>query len=159
MAKEPLSDKERKFMERILSFPLLFPSEFTGWLPQHIGLVGNIPESAIVTARDAWHTVGDSGEPAFEHSWVNYNAAANMVARFKKKDGFVYLSGFIKSGTIDQSAFTLPAGYWPSARVILTTLSNNAIGRVQVENDGRVVPATPSTNTWVNLDGLFFTTD
>ena len=101
--------------------------------------------------------VGTNGAPAFESSWVNFTAAGgNRAAFYKDAEGFVRLSGLIQNGTVGSAAFTLPPGYRPPARVILATISNGAMGRITVESNGQVIPATPSSNAWVSLEGLFF---
>ncbi len=78
-------------------------------------------------------------------------------------DGFgvVHLSGFIKSGTINTKAFTLPEGYIPDfidatgVSQIFPTSSNNAFGQVAINYLGEVNPSIGS-NVWVSLDGITF---
>jgi hypothetical protein len=102
-------------------------------------------------------TIGRPGAPAFTNSWTNFDTANNTsAAYYKDAEGFVRFSGLISSGVVGSAAFTLPPGFRPSKRVILGTISNSAIGRVTVESNGQVIPASPSNNTWVSLDGLFF---
>ena len=79
-----------------------------------------------------------------------------FLSYFKDDNGIVHLRGVIDTGTVDTTAFTLPTGYRPPNDERLVTISNNAIGRVNVLSTGAVVPATPSVNTWVSLDGLTF---
>lgn len=63
-----------------------------------------------------WHYVGDTGEPAFENSWVNNSAiSANLAFRIRESD-ILDIQGAVKNGT-DNTVFTLPAGYRPSGNV------------------------------------------
>lgn len=158
MAKEPLSDKERKFMERILSFPLLFPTEFTGWIPKHVERAAtSIPESAIASPPvDEWHYVGESGEAAFENSWVNYHATQRKVA-YTKRDGWVHLAGVAKSGTVAQTIFTLPAAYYHDEGddILVPVVSNALFGVLSIGTAGAVTLESGS-NTYVSLYGIRF---
>lgn len=102
--------------------------------------------------------IGAAGEPAFANGWQNFDAVPGFQnARYwKDAMGIVYVDGLIKLGTLNLPAFTLPVGYRPAATMIFTQITNGAIGRVDILNTGTVVPATPSSNVWVNLSGIFF---
>lgn len=108
-------------------------------------------------AIEPWHNVGTVGEPAFQNGWTNLDA---RVARFYRANGRIYLEGIISNGTIDQPAFTLPAGYRPTqagiARLIWPVTSNNLFGVVSVYPDGRVVPTTPVSNVYVDVSPVSF---
>ncbi|KKM86624.1 hypothetical protein LCGC14_1277110 [marine sediment metagenome] len=101
-----------------------------------------------------WREVGDPGEPTFENSWVNYGAPWDTAAFYKDAAGIVHLKGLIKSGTINQAAFTLPVGYRPKANVQVGILSNNAIGRMIISADG-LVSATSGNNAWFVIHHSF----
>lgn len=105
------------------------------------------------------HYIGRDGEPAFTNAWVNYAPGSAEAAFWKDATGLVHVQGLIKSGTVGQAAFTLPPGYRPTTQHPFGTVSNGAIGRVDVMADGTVVPASPSNNAWVALDGMTFRTD
>lgn len=94
--------------------------------------------------------------PTFTNSWVNYGSGFNDAGYYKDALGFVHLKGLIKSGTVGSSAFTLPVGLRPQATELLGTVSNGAVGRVDIATSGTVTPTSPSNNTWVALDGLTF---
>lgn len=101
-------------------------------------------------------TIGSSGAPAFANSWVNRSGGYQTAGYFIDGEGFVNLVGGIKSGTVGSSAFTLPAGARPAAAVAFSVISNGAVGLVEVQSSGNVVPTTPSNNTYVSLDGIRF---
>ena len=119
-------------------------------------LVGKM--SPLVEPSEDWHEVGSSGEPVFENGWINYSSAYNS-AGFYKSMGRVYLKGLIKTGSVGNTAFTLPEGYRPEYENLFSVLSNGAAGRVDIFADGTVKPITPSNNTWVQLDGISFRVD
>jgi hypothetical protein len=108
----------------------------------------------------AWHVIGDPGEPAFLNGWTNYGSNYSAAA-FRLVAGVVRLRGVVKSGTVGQPAFILPVGYRTSTARLFATISNALIGRVDVlpdpgTNAGGVVPASPSSNAWLSMDGLSF---
>lgn len=93
--------------------------------------------------------------PAFENSWLNYGGGWVPAGYYKDPYGVVRLRGLIASGTIGQTAFTLPEGYRPTVNLFLAASSNNAFSYVTIAADGRVIPST-GDNTWVSLSGLSF---
>lgn len=103
--------------------------------------------------------IGTTGAPAFTNSWVNYSASYQSAGYWKDILGYVHLTGLIKSGTVGNSAFTLTPGNRPPAAIYFPVISNASIGLVAVNPDGTVVPTTPSNNTYVSLNGIYFRTD
>lgn len=99
--------------------------------------------------------IGDSEAPAFANAWVNFSASQPAIF-YKDPFGRVYLGGLVKSGTVGNAAFTLPPGFRPAYQQTLDVISNNAQGRVDITVGGAVTPVSPSSNTWVSLDGLSF---
>lgn len=89
---------------------------------------------------EAPHVVGDSGEPAFVNSWVNFDTTAYHGARFWKDPmGIVHVEGLVKSGTVPATIFVLPAGYRPSRAHAWATTTSTGYGRVDVAATGDVV--------------------
>jgi hypothetical protein len=105
---------------------------------------------------EEWHEIGDTNEPAFANSWVNFGSPYNDAGFYKDPQGRVHLKGLIKLGTVGSAAFTLPVGYRPDNSLILSTISNSSTGRINLTSGGAVIPVSPSNNTWVALDGLSF---
>lgn len=103
--------------------------------------------------------IGASGAPAFENSWVNYAAGTQVAGYWRDPLGIVHLQGMIKSGTVGNAAFTLPPGFRPvTGTEVFGTVSNGAIGRVDVTTGGAVTPVSPSSNVYVSLSGMTFRT-
>jgi hypothetical protein len=105
-----------------------------------------------VAAADSWHSVGATGEPAFANGWHN-STAPDRPAQFRKDAlGQVVLRGYVTAGTGGTTAFTLPAGYCPTAQVAVASMSN---GWVQVSPACNV---TASSGTWgaATMDAVRF---
>lgn len=117
------------------------------------GMRGDNAEK-VVTLADLqpgpWQT------PTLVNAWVNYGGGYNNAGYYKDVFGIVRLRGLIMNGTIGAACFVLPTGYWPAARALFSTISNGAIGRVDVLTTGEVVPMSPSVNAWVSLEGIAF---
>lgn len=107
---------------------------------------------------DIIRTVG-AGSPAaaFANSWVNFGAPYESAGYWFDTDGNVHLCGAIKSGTITNSAFTLPVGYRPSGTIDIAVDSNGAYGLLRITSAGAVTPQVGS-NSIFNLDGVMFST-
>ena len=89
---------------------------------------------------DDWIEIGTTDDP-FLNSWVNF-ASGNATAAYRKDgEGTVHIKGLVKSGTIGQPIFTLPVGFRPLLDHNIATISNEAVGRLEIEADGDVVPA------------------
>lgn len=106
---------------------------------------------------ESWRLVGDTGNPAFENSWINYGGSYHS-ARFRKSiDGQVHLQGLVKDGTIGQAIFTLPEEYRPAGNLIFGVGCNGGYARLNVNTTGEVTASSPTTNGWVTLMVSFFT--
>jgi len=101
-------------------------------------------------------TVGAAGAPAYTNAWVNYGSPYHAAGYWRDPFGFIHFRGVIKSGAVGSSAFTLPPGFRPASDVITVVLSNNAVGRLDIDSDGTVTPQNPSNNANVCLDGVYF---
>jgi hypothetical protein len=114
------------------------------------------PEVAHAYSSDQdEHIVGDTGEPAFENSWVNYNASVYGYARFKKlSNGRVVINGIVKSG-VSATIFTLPSGYAPAHQCWFGGTANSAFSSMSVTSAGAVQQQVGST-TWCSLDDIQF---
>lgn len=117
------------------------------------GLRGDNTEK-VVTLADL--QPGPWQAPALVNSWVNFGSGYQDAGYYKDQFGIVRLRGMIMSGTVGAACFVLPVGYRPAARVLLSTISNGAAGRVDVYTTGEVAPISPSANAWVSLENLSF---
>ncbi len=104
----------------------------------------------------SWHEVGSPGEPAFQHSWTNYDALTYSTCAFRK-DGqnFVYLKGTIAGGAERTVVFGLPAGYRPSKLVEFNPYGGAVNSAIGIDTNGNVIKG-PNFNTFACLDGIVF---
>jgi len=89
-----------------------------------------------------------------------YNSTLYHSARYRKKNGVVYLEGMIKGGIAANELvlFTLPSGYRPSKRMIFNTTRANGIQRMDVERNGNV-RCYKYNVTWTSISGISFLID
>lgn len=159
-----------------LADALLVTLERTGTLKDDIVTTSKILDSAVTTAKIAaanvtlaklesavqtkvgYLSAPDSGwtVPTYTNSWTNYDTTYGPAAYYKDALGFVHLRGLIKSGTVGQSAFTLPVGYRPSVRTLFASMSADVICRIDVVTDGTVFMGTGCNNAWVSLNNISF---
>jgi hypothetical protein len=112
-------------------------------------LVGVIPQNYPVLSDNT------AIAPTYAGTWVNYGAPYLAGGYYLDGFGIVHLQGSIRTGTINTAAFTLPAGYRPTATLTFAVVSNNTIGGVTVDSAGVVTP-TFGNNAYVSLDGITF---
>ncbi len=130
---------------------------------------------------EAWHEVGTAGEPQFGDGvsgasclWSNWDSGFNhnSAAFYKDQFGVVHLKGLVKAkdGSVGQcvavegdlTIFQLPAGYRPARREVHVAISNEQLGRVDIDWDGTVSAGVATPNTvanakgWLSLDGITF---
>ena len=122
-------------------------------------LSGAYPNPTLA-APEPWHKVGEEGEPAFQHGWLNYEPSSEPASFYKDREGTVHLRGFVKPGTQETVIFTLPAGYRPAqseqfAAVQVNSGPVTAFNRVEVQSGGDVRPYNPVT-LWLSLSGITF---
>lgn len=93
---------------------------------------------------EAWHVVGDPGEPAFKTGWANFSEAGFNPAplRFRKDElGDVVIEGFVKSPGgegVGRDIFILPAGFRPDFLIPFPQASNSQGFRLDIYPDGKV---------------------
>lgn len=110
---------------------------------------------------------------AVDSGWLDATPAANydtssmlwndaVVAKYRKLNGVVYLSGAIECTNAATSVmFTLPEGYRPAHIMYFNGLfvtSGSAEGQesIRIETDGDVVVKAPFANNTYHLDGMSF---
>lgn len=88
-----------------------------------------------------------------EGGWSDYGTPWAAPSYTKTKSGVVLLRGLIRNGT--GQIGKLPADYAPDANLIFATSSNEAFGRLDVLNNGSLMP-TISSSTWFSLDEISY---
>lgn len=102
-------------------------------------------------------TIGAWQSPTLLNGWLNYGTPLSPVGYCVDSLGIVRLRGTVKSGTVGSTTpiFTLPAGFLPPYELIFPVVSNQTIGRVDVDSSGNVTVQV-GTNSYVSLDGISF---
>jgi|GEM_PF-1918493 len=91
---------------------------------------------------------------------ITQYSTSYQSARYRKKNGVVYIEGMIKGGTATNELvlFTLPSGYRPTKRLILNTYRSNGIQRTDVEKNGNV-RCYKYNPGWTSISGISFLVD
>jgi hypothetical protein len=129
---------------------------------------------------EAFREVGTAGQPVFHDGtegdcqWGNFDSGHSSAGFFKDAFGVVHLKGVVDSddagggtcdhfgGSNDNPIFTLPEGYRPPVRSVLSTITDHPDAfRINVDSNGVVsvegaLVNAPSVENWVTLDGLTF---
>ena len=82
-----------------------------------LGTVPNATTAQNVATPEAFHLVGATGEPGFQHSWQNGLNPADEPLKASDQDGegIVHLRGSIYGGPPNNVIFQLPSGYRPAS--------------------------------------------
>ncbi len=131
------------FFDQNLYFRKTNNSPTTAW---NKVIVGNIDG---IVSQQAWQAV------TFQNGWYAYDQTPGY---FKDSLGIVHLKGGVAGGTTGCSSaiFTLPAGYRPGQRKFFAVMSNNTLGRVDVQSTGVVSLCDVGSNVRVYLDNVQF---
>lgn len=106
--------------------------------------------------------VVDSGwtTAALSNSWVSYDAAAVFsLPAYRLKAGIAWLAGEMKSGTLNTTVMTLPAGMRPLKQISFTVSSAAGTAIIYVLPTGVVQVigyTTGGSNASVSLNGIQF---
>lgn len=133
----------------------------TGVTAPNSKALGGHPASAYLrtgTSGEAWHLVGDAGQPAFQNSWANIENGFALAGFYRDPIGRVHLKGVVGGGTAGTVVFTLPAAYRPPqnlAFAVAAGIGGPALENVDVDSNGNVLTV-GSVNNAVSLDGISF---
>ena len=95
--------------------------------------------------------------PTLLNSWVNFGDGFAPVKYWKGPDNMVHIGGLIKNGVTSEGAviFTLPSGFRPEFKEIFTITQNNAVGRIDVNDNGNVLVVKAGA-VFTSLAGISF---
>ena len=146
----------------------------------------DVNEDALNLGAEAWHEVGAAGEPPFNTTtactWGNFDAFHSSAAFARDASGVVHLKGLVRAADIPATPgcsnfqtipvnsliFVLPEGYRPARREVHSTITNSALGRVNVDGVDAALglpagsvsvaasTAVADAKEWVSLDGISF---
>jgi hypothetical protein len=126
------------------------------------GTTTTVGVGALASRFDHAHKMFDSGwiAPVYENGWIDYDTLWGPV-RYRKIGTVVFLRGLMKNGTVGQQAFTLPVGFRceTGRRLLFVCESIDVYCRVEVWDNGLVVPSSNANNGWVSLVNVIFPAD
>lgn len=91
-----------------------------------------------------------------QNGWSNFGSGYQAARFFKDELGVVHLEGLVAGGSLGAAVFTLPAGYRPSAHLILPVANANYYGEVTINSSGQVVSWGGGNSNWLSLSGISF---
>lgn len=97
--------------------------------------------------------VTDTGwlSPAFVNGWVDFGVPWSPC-QYRKLNGIVYMRGLAKSGTLNTTLFTLPAGYRPGAvNSLFGSPAGDAFSELRVLTTGDVAQSGATSNAWQSI--------
>lgn len=143
---------------KVLSNPSYYPDEFLAFLPDYLKYNVNFKVlQASLPLNGAIHLVGGTGEAAvFQNSWVNFGTSDAPASYYIDPWGVVHLKGTVKSGTLNTTIFTLPAGFRPQVREIFAVVCNGVFGAVDVSPTGAVAQNLGGSNVYLTISGITF---
>jgi hypothetical protein len=120
----------------------------------------NTAETAnSLSPPEAWHEVGQPGEPTFQNNWVNYSPGSVETAGFYvDRLAVVHLKGYVSAGT-GVLIFTLPAPYRPAKDKTFPSVNANsgATSWIAIHSDGQVLGVQPGGGfSQKTLDGISY---
>lgn len=102
---------------------------------------------------EEWREVGATGEPAFENSWVSFDA--DRALSFKLIGNVLYLKGAVKSGSsATANIFTLPDGYRVSANRIVASYTSAGFAPLLFQADGSVSILSGGSTTFTYVEAV-----
>lgn len=90
-----------------------------------------------------------------QNNVINYGGTY-QVARYRKKNGVVYIEGLLKGGIgNDVTIGTLPIGFRPNKRIVLFTQRLAGVARVDIKSNGEII-CYSYNSTMTSISGISF---
>jgi len=118
-------------------------------------------KKAIEALAPAQGANEDSGwKAASLKNGITQYSTTYQSARYRKKNGVVYIEGLVKGSTATGEViiFQLPSGFRPSKRIIFNTNRPDGIKRTDVESNGNV-RCYAYDKRWTSISGISFLVD
>lgn len=97
------------------------------------------------------HYIGETGEPAYQNSWTNYNSPWSKNSFIKTADNIVTINMMAKSGTNNATIFTLPVGYRPDRQISCVGRTPSEALLIDVSTNGQVKSEGATNNQWITF--------
>ena len=101
--------------------------------------------------------VGAWTDMVLQNNWVNFDSAWEKPGYRKLNKTTVEFRGLIKSGitTSDTVLTNFPTGFRPLARIIITTISDDNMARIDIKINGDLVTRVGVLGSWLVVKGIF----
>ena len=102
-------------------------------------------------------SVSDSGwiTATLLNSYTHYNTTTYGPIRYRKIGSIVNIQGLTGQATASSTIFNLPVGYRPPNHLIFLASNYNNVGRLDIKQNGDVVPASAPVNNWFSVSCTF----
>ena len=102
-------------------------------------------------------SVSDSGwiTATLLNNYTHYNTTSYGPIRYRKIGSIVNIQGLTTQATASSAIFNLPVGYRPPNHLIFLASNYNNVARLDIKQDGDVVPATAPSSQWFSVSCTF----
>ena len=113
---------------------------------------GNVTSSGTTNAGPS-----DSGwiTATLLNNYTHYNTTSYGPIRYRKIGSIVNIQGLTTQATASSAIFNLPVGYRPPNHLIFLASNYNNVARLDIKQDGDVVPATAPSSQWFSVSCTF----
>lgn len=149
-----------KFITDVIGDPYLYSLATTSYVDTKDTARGttttNLVNARTVVPSTGWVTVATLGGGWVYYDVPNLNVTFPPVRYRKLSNGQVEIQGLIKDGANAVTLFTLPAGFRPNYKIIISTLTNNGPGRFDIQPNGDVNATAIAAGSWLSLTCTFW---
>jgi hypothetical protein len=125
-----------------------------------LGAVPTAQTAQALAPSEAWHEVGQPGQPPLLNEWTNFDPPATSTAAFyRDAGGVVHLKGILSGSNDATAAFFLPPGFRPPQIMEFATIAVKPGASIGVYANGEVRPVCLQSGCVVSLDGITFRTE
>ena len=89
------------------------------------------------------------------NGYTSYDTTQYGPIRYRKIGNIVNIQGITSSTTNNSTIFQLPVGYRPPTQLILAVQNSNSLGRLDIQQDGDVIPISPPSSNWISCACTF----
>lgn len=103
-------------------------------------------------------TPTDSGwiAPTLNSGFTGYSSPYGPI-KYRKIGNIVNIQGITNEAVANSIVFTLPVGFRPERRLVLTAQNANGLGRLDIDQAGNVRQDYVASSSWFSLNCTFFT--
>ena len=89
------------------------------------------------------------------NNYTHYNTTSYGPIRYRKIGSIVNIQGLTTQATASSAIFNLPVGYRPPNHLIFLASNYNNVARLDIKQDGDVVPAIAPSSQWFSVSCTF----